>query len=723
MKKIFILLIAAVIFSSGYTQPPSASITVENPRIVGSNYYIDIYFMRTNDAEQWYPANNPGSGTACYVQSSWVFEVNNPAFSSGSVVYEDPTFIQGNYLSTVAIEPGPGNVNVTSNFTGTILPHFPLDQWIHAYTVELVIASTVVNSGISWDELATGLIGAGFGSTSVNETHFDSDCDIALNTNCWTGAQNGAWENGNNWSNGVMPTSSDNIIYPYGANIEMTTNNGAHGITNDLRVNHKARLQIAFNEGITVTGDIELKGDTNFHLQGQSGLGTLSSFLIAEGNINYNGYTLEPGHIRVDRTLWYENTGADYYHHQVAAPVDNATLDDWDMQHEYSYAYEFAADQSWFNIYNPARPTGPGYGFILSLYGSSGFETSTQNILFVDNLVTSTVNPAITPGSGNYSLIGNPYTAPIHWDVMEGLSTNMVDAVWVWDPDGGSYAAYNTVGGGDASAQYIQPGQAFFVEASGLAPTFSITPGARIDNIQPYLKSSKANGLTLFTEGGNYTHDKTYITFIDSELASGNYEESIDVLEWPSSYGDQATELYTVSSDDQNLIIDVRPLSPDLMSVPLSFKAAVEAEYTLGADLESLESFSVGTEISLEDTHHPELGWIDLREFNTYTFNASPEDEYNRFMIHFHIKDFGINELSESPIYIYSDRTDAIIKNNSGQLIKEIHIFDVTGNLMTVKSGVNDDITRMFVSSNSGYYVVKVITDKAVYSEKVLITK
>jgi len=29
----------------------------------------------------------------------------------------------------------------------------------------------------------------------------------------------------------------------------------------------------------------------------------------------------------------------------------------------------------------------------------------------------------------------------------------------------------------------------------------------------------------------------------------------------------------------------------------------------------------------------------------------------------------------------------------------------------------------MFVSSNSGYYVVKVITDKAVYSEKVLITK
>ena len=159
------------------------------------------------------------------------------------------------------------------------------------------------------------------------------------------------------------------------------------------------------------------------------------------------------------------------------------------------------------------------------------------------------------------------------------------------------------------------------------------------------------------------------------------------------------------------------------MSVPLSFKAAVEAEYTLGADLESIESFSPGTDIFLEDTHIPEQAWIDLREFNTYTFDATPEDDYARFIVHFTIKDFGIDELAVKPIKIYSDRTDAIIVNNSNQVIREIHVYDVTGNLMTVKSGVTDEITRMFVNSSTGYYVVKVITDKAVYSEKVLISK
>jgi len=716
MKKIFtFIILTGILVSLGYAQP-TASITIENPRIDGNRLYWDVYFMRTNDDANWNNFGNHMLGDC-----SWYWYFNLTDLTNYAINEEDPTIFGTSYTNTIGVING--NLRINTVFSPVDPTDIALNVWYKAFTCSAEITGDDTQlSGLTWDMINTGI--TTFNNQSVTETDYDSDCDIALNTNCWTGFVNGDWNNVSNWSLGSIPIASDDVIYPYDANIEMTTNNGAYGITNGLRVNHNARLLIAFNEGITVTGDVELKGDTNIHLAGQTGLGTLSSFLIAEGNIDYNGYSLESGHVRVDRTLYYEDTEFDYYHHQVASPVNYVRLGDWDMQHQYSYAYEFAADQSWFNIHSPFRSTPPGYGFILSLYGASGFETSTQTVIFYDSLVTTPVNPPLTTGNGNLSLIGNPYTAPIHWDVIYSGASQMADAVWVWNPDGGNYEAYNTVGGGtSASAEFIQPGQAFFVQATGVAPTCQITPSARTTDIHPYLKSSSANGLTLYTEGGNSSHDKTCIKFIDSEMATGNYEESIDVLEWPSSYGDMATELYTVSSDDQNLIIDVRPLSPDLMSVPLSFKAAVEAEYTLGADLESLESFSVGTEIFLEDLHHPEQAWIDLREFNTYSFDATPEDEYNRFMIHFHIKDFGINELSESPIYIYSDRTDAIIKNNSGQLIKEIHIFDVTGNLMTVKSGVNDDITRMFVSSNSGYYVVKVITDKAVYSEKVLITK
>ncbi|MDT8393690.1 MAG: T9SS type A sorting domain-containing protein, partial [Bacteroidales bacterium] len=453
--------------------------------------------------------------------------------------------------------------------------------------------------------------------------------------------------------------------------------------------------------------------------------GTLSSAFIPEGTINYNAYALEAGHIEVHRTLYYENTDLDYYHHQVAAPVGGVTLGDWNMIDKYSYAYELLPDQSWFNIYEPTRPTNPGYGFILSLYGNSGFATSTQPVIFYDNLVLGSVNPAINPGDSIVSLIGNPYTAPISWDYMIADGTNnMEDVVYVWDPAGGNYVQYvSTEGGaGNQSARYIQPGQAFFVEAKDNAPVFSITPGARTTNIEPYLKSAPQNSLRLYTAGGNSTYDETYIRFVGADV-SGGYDSDYDAKEWPSSYGEDATEIYTVGTDGQYMAIDSRPLTPELMSVPLSFKPAVEAEYTLAVDVESMQSFSPGTEIFLEDTHIPGQAWIDLREFPEYTFNAVPQDEYARFIVHFQIKDFGIDELAEKPISIFGERTDAIVKNNSGQRINEIQVYDIAGNLMSVKAGITSEVTRMFVSSNTGYYVIKVITDKAVYSEKVLITK
>ncbi|MDT8393689.1 MAG: hypothetical protein RQ761_07580, partial [Bacteroidales bacterium] len=192
MKKIFLLLILGIFTLGNVYSEPTASIAVENPRIIGNNFYVDIYFMRTNDAAEWYPLNQPWNYPfAHYSESSWVFEVNVSAFSAASITYENPTYIQGNYITTVAIEPGPGNVNVTSDYDAlnpsAQAPNLPEDVWLHMYTVELTIASSLLTSGISWDELATGLISSGSGSTSVTESHFDSDCDIALNTNCWTG--------------------------------------------------------------------------------------------------------------------------------------------------------------------------------------------------------------------------------------------------------------------------------------------------------------------------------------------------------------------------------------------------------------------------------------------------------------------------------------------------------------------------------------------------------
>ncbi len=161
----------------------------------------------------------------------------------------------------------------------------------------------------------------------------------------------------------------------------------------------------------------------------------------------------------------------------------------------------------------------------------------------------------------------------------------------------------------------------------------------------------------------------------------------------------------------------------DDVSVPLHFKPIEDDSYRIVADEASMNTFAPSISIMLEDTFEPQQEWTDLRAEGYYEFEAEKWDPRDRFIIHFYDLEFGIEDGVVEPIKIYSDRTDAFIINDSEQLIKEIHVYDISGNLITSKSTVNNARTRIFVSDEVGYYVVKVITDKAVYSEKVLITK
>ncbi|MCK5765755.1 MAG: T9SS type A sorting domain-containing protein, partial [Bacteroidales bacterium] len=278
---------------------------------------------------------------------------------------------------------------------------------------------------------------------------------------------------------------------------------------------------------------------------------------------------------------------------------------------------------------------------------------------------------------------------------------------------------------GNLSARYIQPGQAFFIEATGNATQFTITTADRVQNIQPYMKNMVPYVLKLFTEGGNESSDEVYISFKEGDDITAAYDINHDARDWQSYFPSFATELYTVSSDEVDLAIDTRPmLLGDEVSVPLHFKPTVDAEYNIIADEESMNSFPPSISIMLEDTFEPQLDWIDLRMEGSYTFDALKWAPRDRFILHFYDIAFGIDDgMAYEPIKIYSDRTDAFIINDSEQLIKEINVYDISGNLMDSRTTVNAAHTRIFVSDRTGYYVVKVVTDKAVYTEKVLITK
>lgn len=726
MKKIIAFITFIAIIANLVIAQPEADVAIENPRIIGNTFNFDIYIKRNNDHASWFTNDSAMLGG-----SSWWFTFN---------LTDMATTYNITYTNPVLFPAGAGYTHSVNNIGGvrlaitTVLAAVPppantrnmvLNRWYKMLTISALITGNSSNSSnINWDQINSAL-------TTVNNvsnyptTWYDSDCNIILNTKSWTGAVSTDWDNANNWSPSGVPSGVD-IIYPNDPQRELSGFSiSPYGTVQNLRINHLATMTIPQSTGLTVTGDVVLKGGMpNLILDAGFNAGTLSSAFIPEGDIDYNGYVIEPGHIEVHRTLYYTATTAGYYMHYVAAPVANVQLGDWDMIHGFSYAYEFRTSiQDWWNIHVVTRPTDPGYGFLLSLFDQP--TATTQDVVFYDNLVLTDNPVSFSPDltAGQYALIGNPYTAPIDWDLMNPQA-NITNTSWIWNPASQNYVTYTGGSGGNSSARYIQPGQSFFIQASGTVSSFSIQEADRVQSIQPYLKSGYTNLLRMYTEGGNETYDETYIRFKEGEV-TGAYDLNHDGDDWPSAVGEFATEIYTMSTDGYRLAVDARPqLTAEQTDVPLYFKPAQEGEYSLFADAESMESFAGSIRIYLEDTFIPGQEWHNLRENNAYTFTSSPNDDLNRFILHFYDAEFGIDDdIAVTPVRIYSSRTDAIIINESEQLIREIHVYDITGNLMASRATVNDDMTRIFVSDNTGYYVVKVITDKAVYSEKVLISK
>jgi hypothetical protein len=729
MKRILTYLILMTFLVQISFGQPEGDIAIENPRIIGNTFNFDIYIMRTNDHASWFTNDSAMMGG-----SSWWFTFNLADMATTYNITD---------VSSILFPPGAGYTQGVANIAGvrlavtTTLPavpsvansrHMELDRWYFMLTVSAQITGNSANSSnIVWDEFNSAM-------TTVNNVSnyptnwLDSDCDIALDTKCWTGSTDGNWDDVSNWSPAAgLPPSGVDIIYPNNPTNELSSKSNPpyYGVVQNLRINHFAEMHIAQSTGLTVTGDVTLMGGAkNLVLDAGNNLGTLSSSFIPQGTINYSGYSIEDGHIEVHRTLYFTETSSTYYMHQVAAPVGGVILDDWDMVPDFTYAYEWrTATQTWWNIYAPWRSTPSGYGFDISIYGQS---STTLDNVFTDNLVlTDQVINFDAVQAGQNALIGNPYTAPIDLNLVMVGQTDLGPQSYVWNPTG-SYVIHVLGTGGNSSARFIQPGQAFFIEAlnNGLS-SISIDEADRTHDIVPYLKEEYPNLLRIFTSGGNETTTEAYIRFKEGDGVTTGYDNMHDGLYWPSEYGIYATEMYTRSSDGKNLGVDARPnLIGDMVSVPLHFKPAVDGEYTIHADEESMNSFATSISIMLEDTDEPQLDWIDMRLDGSYTFDAQQYDPTGRFILHFYDLEFGIEDgLAYEPIRIYSDRTDAFIINESEQLIKEIQVYDITGNLMTSKSTVNDAVTRIYVSDKVGYYVVRVITDKAVYSEKVLITK
>lgn len=190
-------------------------------------------------------------------------------------------------------------------------------------------------------------------------------------------------------------------------------------------------------------------------------------------------------------------------------------------------------------------------------------------------------------GAGNKSLITNPYASPIDWSLVYASCSHLSTSYTMWDPSIGyrggfvSVQTNGTVSGGGTATKYIQPGQAFFVEASGaLAPTISIEEmhkvaannnnlvygpqGAAKQTFSSLLYFTESSGHRRVADGVTVVYDDAFSAGLDADdaIENGNWDENI-----------------AIDREGKHLAIESRPLFASKDSIPLYMNNMKQMNY------------------------------------------------------------------------------------------------------------------------------------------------
>jgi hypothetical protein len=200
--------------------------------------------------------------------------------------------------------------------------------------------------------------------------------------------------------------------------------------------------------------------------------------------------------------------------------------------------------------------------------------------------------------------------------------------------------------------------------------------------------------------------------------ASNNFKEGEDLYKWFSML-ENAMEARMVIDGNESSLNRHHPLGNEAYDVPVSFRCSYPGTYTV--DASGIQSFNGAALIWIEDkkTGAP---WHSLVDDPVYTFTAGPDEPEDRFVVHF----FGTQGIedpdAEESINIYGSKQYVYVINELDETIEDINVYDILGNMIKGGEFDNTTINRIYVGDKVAVYIVEVITERRIYTRKVMLT-
>ncbi len=494
----------------------------------------------------------------------------------------------------------------------------------------------------------------------------------------WKGGT-GNWNTAANWSNGTVPSASDNIIIPDGASLSVDV----AATVNNINVQNGGELTINASQSLSVSGTITIESGGSFINQGTLDDGLAKGDADAVVQRSINAYTAAANG-------W----------HLLTSPVatfninDNAGIDPGENDDFYGFSEN---TYTWMNHKqgDPSQMV-PGTGYLVAYETTATKEfTGTLN-----NAAVPFENLTKTAGQGEgWHLVGNPFQSAIKW--------NDPDGDWNLSNINGTAKLMTNVGGFDdlVAGDPIPAMQGFWVQAENTSNGFTIPLTAREHNAMDWVKKSNGDMVILAAndlETGML--QKSWIRF--NPEASAAYDSKFDsrFMAW------QAPQIYSII-ENEKLSTNTYPALNEDMVIPFGFEKNEASSFSIEL-LESPEGKIIYLTDNQTGVQH------NLSENPVYSFTSNEGDNPNRFLIH-----FGALSLDESSLTTaanaYVHNSTLYVLNASGQA--QVDIIDLQGRTLQSSSFRAEGLYSQPISLPTGVYVVRVMDEKGVKTAKVVV--
>ncbi len=403
--------------------------------------------------------------------------------------------------------------------------------------------------------------------------------------------------------------------------------------------------------------------------------------------------------------------------HLVAPGLSNETIEPY-MDIYFKKWNE--ADGDWEYLVQPVST---------EIYATSGYSAWTSNALtgtttvqlegnlLAGDVPVTSLSYTSSSSMAGWNLVGNPFPSAVEWN-QDWFIHNL--SGWALVYDNGTYKGWNPwmpIGeqsyNGKADG-YIASGQGFWIRTVQDDAQLTIPQSARAHSAVEFLKDSQVSeqkSIHLIAEANGFSDEMAILFMEDGTLGfDGLYEleKHYNVIEAPTIYSVPATVVPTAFNVlPENWIKDTeQPI------IPVGFELEEGTSCTISST--GLEGFDPNTTIYLEDLVEGVMHNLSIGDYSFISINPENPD---RFLLHFG-SSLDIQETEANQIHIYSYKEFVYIKtpiNTKGTAV----IYDLMGRKI-IAFDIYEGLTKKPVFK-SGYYIVKVVSEDELITQKIYI--